>query len=76
MFLELVMPMALFNWRARWVLVPAIVAMQFGIAVLLGPNFYQLILCQLLWVPWDRVLAQVARLGETRNGYPVEYDQA
>ncbi len=54
---ELVMPIALFSRRARWVLVPGIVAMQIGISMLVGPNFYQIMLCQLLWVPWDRVVA-------------------
>jgi hypothetical protein len=76
MILELVLPMALFSQRSRWVLVPGVAAMQFGIAVLLGPNFYQLILCQLLWVPWDRVLAPVTRLSEARCRHPVDYDPA
>jgi hypothetical protein len=58
MILELTLPLALFSQRCRWVLIPSVAAMQFGIAVLMGPNFYQIILCQLLWVPWDRVLAR------------------
>ena len=61
MILELALPIALFSRRSRYMLVPSVAAMQFGIAVLLGPNFYQIILCQLLWVPWDRVIAQVTR---------------
>jgi hypothetical protein len=73
LILELAMPIALFSRRSRWVLVPGAAAMQFGIAVLMGPPFYQLILCQLLWVPWDRVLAQVAHRSEARHRYPVEY---
>ena len=56
MILELAMPIALFSPRSRCVLVPSVVAMQFGIALLMGPNFYQMILCQLLWVPWDRIV--------------------
>ena len=61
MILELAMPIALFSRRSRCVLVPSVAVMQFGIAVLMGPNFYQIILCQLLWVPWDRVVAHVTR---------------
>ncbi len=65
--LELALPIALFIPRSRWVLVPSVAAMQFGVAVLMGPNFYQLILCQLLWVPWDRVVAQVIGSREDRH---------
>ena len=67
MILELALPIALFIPRSRWVLVPSVAAMQFGIAVLMGPNFYQLILCQLLWVPWDRVVVRVAQPREDRH---------
>jgi hypothetical protein len=74
LILELAQPITLFSRRSRWVLVPGIAAMQFGIAVLLGPPFYQLILCQLLWVPWDLVLARVTRLGEAWHTYPMEYN--
>jgi hypothetical protein len=73
LILELAQPIALFSRRSRWILIPGIAGMQFGIAVLLGPPFYQLILCQLLWVPWDRVLARAARLSENWKRYPVEY---
>jgi Vitamin K-dependent gamma-carboxylase len=73
---ELALPIALFSRRARWVLVPCVAAMQFGVAVLLGPNFYQITICQLLWVPWDRVIAHVTRLSEARHGYPAVYDGA
>jgi hypothetical protein len=69
MLLELALPIALFSRRCRCVLVPSVVAMQFGIAVLMGPNFYQMILCQLLWIPWDRVGAQVTRLRRVRHRY-------
>lgn len=73
---ELAMPLALFSRRARWVLVPCVAAMQFGIAVLLGPNFYQITICQLLWVPWDRVVAHLTNANESQHTLPVVYDEA
>jgi hypothetical protein len=66
MILELALPIALFSRRARWVLAPSVALMQLGVAVLLGPNFYQITICQLLWVPWDHVVARVIHGGETR----------
>jgi hypothetical protein len=63
---ELAFPLALFSRRVRYVLIPTMVAMQIGIALLIGPNFYQMILCQLLWVPWDRVVAYATKPGEER----------
>ena len=58
--LEVGFVIALFSRRSRWVLVPGVVAMQTGIAVLMGPNFYQMIMCQAMWVPWDRVVSWLA----------------
>lgn len=69
MTLELALPIALFSRQARCVLVPSVAAMQFGIAVLMGPTFYELIFCQLLWVPWDRVVARVTRPSEGRRRF-------
>jgi len=76
MLLELALPIALFSRRSRWILVPGVAAMQTGIAVLMGPNFYQMILCQLLWVPWDRVVARVTRQRADRQKYSLIYDGA
>jgi predicted DCC family thiol-disulfide oxidoreductase YuxK len=75
-FLELSMIFTLFSRRSRWVLVPSVAAMQFGIAAMMGPNFYQMIICQLLWVPWDRVVAQTTRPNKARQKYTVLYDGA
>jgi len=74
--LELALPIALFSRRSRWFLVPGAASMQFGIAMLMGPNFYQMIICQLLWVPWDRVVARITHLGEHGYRYAVVYDGA
>jgi hypothetical protein len=73
MLLELAMPIALFSRRSRYVLIPGIAIMQFSIAALLGPNFYQIILCQFIWVPWDRVVAQMSWRGRARDK-PAAYD--
>jgi hypothetical protein len=60
MVLELSYPLALFSRRARWIIVPGVFLMQVGIRVLLGPPFYQFLICNLFWVPWDRVGAALA----------------
>ena len=69
--LEVGFVIALFSRRSRWVLVPGVMAMQTGIAVLMGPNFYQMIICQALWVPWDRVVWWSRRA--TRVGRPTRW---
>jgi len=53
--LETSYPLALFSRRARWVIVPGVFFMQVGIRVLMGPSFYPFLICNLFWVPWDRV---------------------
>lgn len=73
---ELALPIVLFNKRVRYVLIPSMVAMQIGIALLIGPDFFQMILCQLLWVPWDRVVAYVSGHREARLSNSVAYDRA
>lgn len=59
--LELGYPLALVSRRARWVVVPGMMGAQIGIRVLMGPWFPQFLLCNLFWVPWDR-LSPVKRL--------------
>jgi predicted DCC family thiol-disulfide oxidoreductase YuxK len=60
---------ALFSPKSRWILVPGVVGMQTGIALFMGPNFYQMIMCQALWIPWDRVVDKLA----SRFGGPKKY---
>lgn len=72
--LEVGYPIALFSRRARWFIVPSAVLMFMGIAVLMGPNFYQLMLCQLLWAPWDRVAAWVAAHCSNEKKYTLVFD--
>jgi hypothetical protein len=71
MGIELALPIALFSKRARWLLVPSVAAMQISIALLMGPNFYPILVCQLLWVPWDRVVAYFTRPRAAASGDPV-----
>ena len=72
--LEVGYPIALFSRKARWFIVPGGVLMQFGIAVLLGPNFYQLMLCHLLWVPWDWVAVQLRKHRSNKEKYVLLFD--
>jgi hypothetical protein len=53
--LEVSYPLALFSSRARWVIVPSVFLMQAGIRILMGPPFTQFLICNLFWVPWDRI---------------------
>jgi len=65
---------ALFSRKSRWILVPGVVGMQASIALFMGPNFYQMIMCQTLWVPWDRVVQKlVTRFGGPQN-YALAFD--
>lgn len=76
LLLEVGFLFALFSPRARLVLVPSVVAMQAGIALFMGPNFYQMILCQSLWVPWDRVVESLANRYRGREPYALAFDGA
>jgi len=53
-------PLALFSLRARWVIVPSVFLMQLGIRVLMGPTFTQFLICNLFWIPWDRISLRFA----------------
>jgi predicted DCC family thiol-disulfide oxidoreductase YuxK len=72
--LELGFPIALFSRRARWFIVPSGALMQFGIAILMGPNFYQSMICSLLWVPWNRVACQLTARRNKRAKYALVFD--
>lgn len=58
LFAEIAYPLALFSRRARWMLVPLMFLIQVGIRVVMGPTFYPLMICNLFWVPWDRVFTK------------------
>jgi uncharacterized membrane protein YphA (DoxX/SURF4 family) len=46
-------PLALFSTRARWIIVPAVLLIQMGIRVVMGPSFYPFMICNVFWVRWD-----------------------
>jgi hypothetical protein len=60
---ELGYPLALFSRRARGIIVPTVVLIQIGIRILMGPSFRGMLICNLFWVPWDRVSVPVRFLG-------------
>ena len=66
--LETGYPLAMLSRRARWLFVPGMIATQIGIRVLMGPSFEQFIICNLFWVPWDRVLAFLPNVTKWRVG--------
>jgi predicted DCC family thiol-disulfide oxidoreductase YuxK len=72
--LELSYPLALFSRRLRYLVMASGMMMQTGIAVLMGPNFYQMILCQLLWLPLDRILYWFLGLFPAKKKYAVIFD--
>ena len=55
--LEFGYPLALFSRRARALFVPGMLLAQIGIRVLMGPSFIPFIICNLFWVPWNRLIA-------------------
>jgi predicted DCC family thiol-disulfide oxidoreductase YuxK len=72
--LELSYPLALFSKRLRWIIMPSGMMMQTGIAVLMGPNFYQMILCQLLWLPLDQIIDWFCVQFSGKKTYAVIFD--
>jgi hypothetical protein len=64
--LELSYPLALVSRRARALLVPSVFLLQVNIALLLGPRFYEFLICHLFWVPWDTISGSVTSLWRGR----------
>jgi predicted DCC family thiol-disulfide oxidoreductase YuxK len=71
---ELAMPLALFSRRARRVVVPGILAVQIGIAVLMGPDFLRFGFCYVFWVPWAALGRRARALLGTRPTHHFLYD--
>ena len=59
--IEISYPLALFSRKARWIIVPSVFFMQIGIWVFLGPPFPEFLICNLFWVPWDRISHKLTR---------------
>jgi predicted DCC family thiol-disulfide oxidoreductase YuxK len=72
--LELSYPLALFSKRLRWIIMPSGMMMQAGIAVLMGPNFYQMMLCQLIWLPLDKIVYAALAPFSGKKKYAVIFD--
>jgi len=58
---ELLYPLALVSRRARFILIPSTVFLFLGIRLTMGPTFWPLIVCQVFWVPWHKVLVNTGR---------------
>jgi len=58
---ELFYPLALVSRRARALLVPGAIGIQIAIGLLVGPRFYDLLMCNLFWVPWTSCGKRIAQ---------------
>jgi len=72
--LELSYPLALFDRRLRYLIMASGMMMQTGIALMMGPNFYQMVLCQLLWLPLDRIFYWVQGKFSGKKTYAMIFD--
>jgi hypothetical protein len=52
---ELLYPLALFNSKLRWVLVPAALFAHVMVLLLVGPRFFTFMIASVFWVHWDAV---------------------
>ena len=59
--LELFYPLALISARIRAVIVPAMMATQIGIFLVMGPWFPQFLLANVFWAPWTWVARSITR---------------
>jgi hypothetical protein len=55
---ELGYPLSLVSARARRFFPAAMVCTLLGIRLLMGPTFIQLLICNVFWIPWDRVISR------------------
>jgi hypothetical protein len=56
LLIELTCPLALFSRRAALLLVPALILMQLGIRITMGPDFSSVMFAHVFWIPWPRLL--------------------
>jgi predicted DCC family thiol-disulfide oxidoreductase YuxK len=74
MMIETAYPLALFSRRARALLVPSAFLMQLGIRMVMGPSFGQYLICNLFWIPWDRVGSRIREWIGSETRYVVAFD--
>jgi hypothetical protein len=65
-FTELLYPLALVSSVARWILLPAMIALLGGIWVTMGPVFFVAVLAHAFWVPWSAIMRRTA----ARSSFP------
>jgi hypothetical protein len=65
---EISAPLALVHARLRALIVPALLAMQLGIYLVLGVSFRPFLLLLPFWVPWDRLLGAASLRLSRRAG--------
>lgn len=70
LLLELTFPLALISVWARRMIVPAMFLGHIGIAVVLGPRFFQFLAVYVFWVPWDRLVGLGADSPAVERGQP------
>jgi hypothetical protein len=64
--IEFFYPLALFSrWARRFFPLGMCVAL-IGIRLMMGPTFFEFILCHVFWIPWDRVATHVGSWGRER----------
>lgn len=68
---EIGYPLGLFSRRARWLIVPAMAFIQIGIRVLMGPAFWEFVICTLFWVRWDHVSLRLASWARNERKHPL-----
>ena len=51
--IELAAPLALFDRRLKWILIPALLALTVGFWLLLGPLFWGFFPCYVFWINWS-----------------------
>jgi hypothetical protein len=56
---ELGYPLTLVSRWARRLLVPGALLLQLGIRIFLGPTFFDFMVCNVFWVPWDRLASRM-----------------
>lgn len=67
-------PLALISRVARWIVVPGMFLIQLGILLLMDVEFSEFLICNLFWVPWDRIGRPLVRWYRGGRTYAVLFD--
>ena len=76
--IELFFPLAMVSRRARAILLPAVLGLQFGISLLMLPfeAFGRFMVCYVFWIPWDRVGTWVKNRMSAKRKHALMFDGA